>query len=64
MEAYKSVPTKEDGDVEKRNGYRGKNRKNYWKIFPPYFPQVMAVVTGKDINSCLYILRDKRALRL
>lgn len=52
MEQYKSVPTNEDGDKEKRNGYRGKNRKKYWKVFPPYFPQVMAVVTGKNNRGC------------
>lgn len=47
MEKYQGVPTKEDDDVVEKNGDRRRNRKKYARIFPPYFPQVLAVVTGK-----------------
>lgn len=50
MEQYQGVPTKEDGEIGKSNGLNRKNREKYAKIFPPYFPQVVAVITGKE--SC------------
>lgn len=48
MEQYQEVSTKENGETEKSNGIKRQDRNKYAKIFPPYFPQVIAVITGKN----------------
>lgn len=51
-ELYQGVPLVEDGEGAKNAeaGFKRKKkkRKKYAKFLPPYFPQVMAVVTGKE----------------
>lgn len=49
MEQYESVPTKENSKTDKSDEAKRKNRKKYANIFPPYFPQVIAVVSGKQV---------------
>lgn len=47
MEEYKDVAIKEEEETAKCDRFNRDNRKKYANIFPPYFPQVMAVITGK-----------------
>lgn len=47
-EVYQSVPLSDQGEEAKSlEGFKRKKRKKYAKFLPPYFPQVMAVVTGR-----------------
>lgn len=47
VEQYQGVPLFELGEEAKEdNGFKRKKRKKYAGFLPPYFPQVMAVVTG------------------
>lgn len=52
VEQYQGVPlTNEREEVEEEeksaDGFKRKKRKKYAGFLPPYFPQVMAVVTGR-----------------
>lgn len=50
VEQYQGVPLTDDleDSQEKKSadGFKRKKRKKYAGFLPPYFPQVMAVVTG------------------
>lgn len=54
VEQYQGVPLTDVGDEAKTEDafkveFRRKKRKKYAGFLPPYFPQVMAVVTGKEV---------------
>lgn len=49
VEQYQGVSSLSDEAEEAKSleGFKRKKRKKYAGFLPPYFPQVMAVVTGK-----------------
>lgn len=59
MEQYEEVPLKENGEAKQSESSRFVriNRGKYWKIFPSYFPQVIAVITGKKSNKITFFNR-------
>lgn len=52
VEQYQGVSLSDEVDESSKKGVEGfkkKKRKKYAGFLPPYFPQVMAVVTGKVV---------------